>query len=111
MNVILNVVLFRLTGITGPALATVLSGLTMQMLQLAFSSSITGVSFRKIFPWKEILLLTLLNCVLALVFGLVHRNLLPGLWTAVALAAGWGIVYLYVIKKKISLWWLRLNQY
>lgn len=109
LNVVLNFALFQICGIIGPALATVLSSLIMQTLQLVFSSRITGIKFRDIFPWKDILVLTLMNCLFALLFRAVHTYLFPGIGTAVVLAAVWGGVYLLVIRNKIGLWWHRLN--
>lgn len=111
LNAILNFALFHRLGVIGPALATVLSCLAMQMLQLVFSSRITGVSFRKIFPWKDIGILTVINCWFAVLFGMIHTYLLPGIWTAVVLAAVWGCAYLFVIRTKIALWWQRINRF
>lgn len=111
LNAILNFALFHRLGVIGPALATVLSCLAMQMLQLVFSSRITGVSFIKIFPWKDIVILTIINCLFAVLFGMIHTYLLPGIWTAVVLAAVWGCAYLFVIRTKIALWWQRINRF
>lgn len=111
LNVILNFVLFQFLGIVGPALATLFSSLAMQTLQLAFSARITGIEFKRIFPWKEILQLTAVNCLLALFFRVLHMYVFPGVWTAVVLAGVWGCVYLLIIQKNIRLWWRQLNRY
>lgn len=93
VNVVLNWVLYLLLGMIGPALATLISAVLMNLFQLVFSCKITGIPFSAIFPWRNVLLLTGLNLLFSAVFLWIHKTLFPGAWQAVVLAAVWGILY------------------
>jgi O-antigen/teichoic acid export membrane protein len=109
-NVGLNIILFHMLGFVGPAVATVLSSLVMQMLQLFLSSRIVGVPFSKIFPWKDMLLVTALNSLLALIFETIYHRFRENPWLAVVLATVWGVLYLCMISRRIKHWWHQLNK-
>lgn len=55
MNVVMSLILVKLLGIIGAALAAVIVTSTSSLFVLYVSCGILGVSFREIFPWKNLL--------------------------------------------------------
>lgn len=110
LNTIMNIVFYNIMGVIGPALATFLSSAVMQTFQLKFSSKITRIKFSKIFPWKNIALISLLNILLGIFFYFIHQQLFPGSFQAVILAIIWGIVYCLILFKPGKAYWKKLKQ-
>ncbi len=114
LNVILNPLLFRMFGMVGPAIATFLSILIINMVQLAATAKETAVPFRKVFPWGSLGGILGVNLVLAVVFFILKRALpldavAGSVAESVALGVVWGIVYLMIMKKKIMIHWRKLK--
>lgn len=61
LNLLLNYLGIALFGMNGAAIATFLVLAIMAYTQLAFSAHIVGVKIKKIFPWKRLLRIGLLN--------------------------------------------------
>lgn len=60
-NILLNYVLYKIIGFTGPAWSTLISIGLVNMLQLKLTSKIVSIPVKKIFPWKELLKISLIN--------------------------------------------------
>ena len=109
LNTVMNIGFYYLLGVIGPALATLLSGLTMGMFQIIFSSKLINVNFSKIFPWKNIGLIMLLNAAFGRVFHFIHVNFLPNNSHAIILAGIWGIVYCLILIRPGKYYWRKLK--
>lgn len=110
LNTVLNVVLYMLLGVIGPAIATVLSQVVMNILQLGLTSKVLNVSFKRVFPWKQAGLIILINLLFAGSFLLIHRYAVPGNWQAVMLAAIWGALYFALLYKPGKKKWMELKK-
>lgn len=73
LNVVLNYVLYKLIGFTGPAWSTFLSIGIVNILQLHFSAKITGVPVSRLFPWLDLLKITCVNIVCGLAIYLLMK--------------------------------------
>ena len=109
LNTIMNIAFYKIMGVVGPALATLLSGLIMGTLQLVFSSRLINVKFSEIFPWKNMALTVLVNLALGVVFHFAHKILLPGNIQAVVLAVVWGVAYCLIMMKPAKYYWKKLK--
>jgi len=114
VNIVLNFLLYKVFGFIGPALATLISAVIMNFSQLLMSAKKINLKFKNIFPWKDILNLTLINVVLAL-FAILLKQLMcldayvGSILETLVIAAIWGIVYTIIILKKIKFHWNMLN--
>jgi O-antigen/teichoic acid export membrane protein len=114
LNVILNPLLYLVLGMVGPAIATFLSVLAVQMIQLIFTARLTDIPFSKIFPWKDISLITVWNAVLGILFYSI-KAILPldqicgSIPEALFLSVVWGAAYLLLMKRRITSFWNLLN--
>jgi hypothetical protein len=109
LNVIMNIALYQLIGVTGPALATLLASVAMNTFQLLFSSRLIHVKFSRIFPWKNMAVILALNAALGLAFHFIHIRLFPGWFQAIVLAAAWGVVYGLILLKPGKRYWRKLK--
>ena len=109
LNAVMNVVFYRLIGVTGPALATLLASVAMNTFQLLFSSRLIRVKFSRIFPWKNMAVILALNVALGIAFHFIHIRLFPGWLQAIALAAAWGVVYGLLLLKPGKRYWRKLK--
>ena len=109
LNTIMNIAFYKIMGVVGPALATLLSGLIMGTLQLVFSSRLINVKFSEIFPWKNMALTVLVNLALGVAFHFVHKILLPGNIQAVVLAVVWAVVYCLIMMRPAKYYWKKLK--
>lgn len=109
LNVILNTLLYGYIGFIGPALATLVSAVSMQMLQLMLSARLLDIRFLDIFPWRNIAILSVINLFLAgigiIILHIVGRSVLSAMLYAVV----WGIVYLLLLKNWLYECWRYMN--
>lgn len=110
LNTVLNVVLYMALGIIGPAIATILSQVLMNTLQLGLTSKILKVPFGRIFPWKYTVILLVINLLFAVSFMLIHKHAIPGNWQAVMLAVVWGVLYFSLLYKPGRKMWKHLKE-
>ncbi len=114
INALLNYPFYLLFGFWGPALATLLSVTAMNAIQLAFTSKALSVPFSRIFPWRNALLITIVNIAFALVF-VAARAVLPleqyvtAIGEALILGAVWSVMYAIVLLKPMKKLWKQLN--
>ncbi len=105
LNVVLNYVLYKLMGFTGPAWSTFLSIGAVDLLQLKFSAKITGIPVSKLFPWADLLKIT---CVNAVCGGAVYLGMqalsagtdLRGCAISAAAGAAWAAFYFGVLMRR-----------
>ncbi len=115
LNVVLNPLMYWALGMIGPALATFLSMLVVLLWQLYHTAKCSETTFAKVFPWKRLGYITLVNIIFAVVFGSL-KYLLPleqwltGLGEAIALGGCWTMLYVFVMRKAIKRAWNGLNQ-
>lgn len=115
LNVVLNPIFYHLLGVPGPAMATFLAILIIQLLQLHMSCRVTGVAFSEIFPWKSLGKIILINIAFSLAFWWI-KSLLPleqavgNVAEAVLLGGLWSLAYLAIEKNRILRLWHCLNQ-
>ena len=69
INLILNYMFYNIFGFIGPAIATFISILLVQLFQLIVTSISINVKFRYLFPWKEVGIITLINVIMGAFFA------------------------------------------
>lgn len=114
LNVVLNYVLYLAFGTVGPAIATFCSILAISVFQLIYSSKELSVSFKEIFPWKELGKISVVNIAIGLI-GFTAIKLLSLGTTAkdiiIAIVIGVFLLGLYalIMYKPAKNLWRRLN--
>ena len=128
-NAILNVVLFFLFKLFGgefvsPAVATIITSVIMDYLQLHRTSKEMNIKFRDVFPWKNALTIIGINAVLGgAFFGLKQvlplENLLSfkiknhtvdgSAFETIILCIVWALIYFAIMFKKIKKTWKNLK--
>ncbi len=114
-NLVLDLVLYKLIGLIGPAIATLLSVSIMNMYQLYLTKKRIGVRFTDIYPIKDILMITLLNVIMGtavyFLFGtLVDRVKINQIVFAIIVGILWLLAYFLIIKNKFITLWKFLNK-
>ena len=99
----------------GPAIATFLAILFIQLLQLRMTAVTVGLRFTEVFPWKQIAKISCINFALACLFHLIKKvlplNIVIGeVMESLLLGVIWSILYFCVMKKDLLDRWQRLNQ-
>ena len=114
MNILLNFLFYWWLGFIGPAIATLLSQLIMNALQLIITSKIIKRPINKLFPFKECAIILSI----ALIFGILFYYLklwLPldqfigSIGESLVLGIVWAILYICLMFKKIIILWNELN--
>lgn len=114
LNVCMNFVFYSIFGFIGPAIATFLSQLIINIIQLIFTSKIMKINFKKIFPWGKVGYITAFNVIIGFIFYNVKRIIglnyyIGDLFESILLGFLWGGIYLMVFKKEIKVNWKTLN--
>lgn len=114
LNALLNPIFYWLLGMIGPAIATFMSILTIQMLQLRMTAHTVGIPFLNVFPWKNLGRVILVNIGFALVFcflkQLMPLQLLVGeIIESILLGVFWAFVYLFFMRNSILKLWRLIN--
>lgn len=114
LNVILNIACYLIFGFVGPAIATFLSIAIIAFLQIFYTSKKAGVGVKKIFSWKKLLKITIVNLVLGLIFWCVREMVvkevgLNSILVSICLGAVWCIMYFLIEQKEIVKLWEELN--
>lgn len=115
LNAVLNPLMYWAIGVTGPALATFLSMFAVLFWQLLRTAKYTGVTIAKVFPWKRIAFITIVNACLAVCFSVVKLMLPLEQWItsfgeSLLLGGIWCVIYLAVMRKSIRRAWNGLNR-
>ena len=109
LNFIFNFAFYYMFGWVGPAIGTVLANICMNVYQLIHSSKVISIEFIDIFPWKESAGLIILNVIMGIGFKVLHYKVFPGVWSAIALAFVWGLVYFFIVGRTILKHWRIIN--
>lgn len=112
LNVILNFVLYFTFGFIGPAIATLLSSVVMQISQLLYSCKICHVKMREIFPWKNVVAISLLNIVMGCFMGFIHSIVavhLNSILTTILLCIIWLGLFSLILYKPLLIHWKKIN--
>lgn len=111
INVVLNYVLYVTLGFCGPAWSTFISIGIVDMLQLKLSARITGIPVSRLFPWMDLLRITLINVGLGSGFYLIIHvfNIqtdAKGCAVSIILGIVWMLIYFGIImRKRIKTQW------
>ena len=114
LNAILNPLSYWIIGMIGPAIATFISILFIQQLQLIMTSKVTSEPFTKLFPWKNCAIILIINILFSVVFKVVKIILpiefyLGEVIESVMLGVVWAGFYLLVMKKNLLNLWHKMN--
>lgn len=115
LNCFLNYLFFNIFGFVGPAIATFVSIFCIQFVQLYFSSKIINISFTKIFPWKKLAIISLINIGLGITsYGIIRffgwGTSLADILKSIILGIGIAGIYLFVEKNNVKKLWYQLNE-
>ena len=103
LNICLNLVFYMWLGMVGCAVSSLLSTVAISIVQLMYTSKITKIPINKIWPWKKIILILLINFSLCVVFvrlkGLINLDLvINSFWESLILGMLWAIIYVFVLR-------------
>lgn len=110
-NIILNILLYKIIGFSGPAWSTFISIGTVNILQLYLSSKLTKIKMINIFPWKDLLITSGVNLLCGLVVYIILITLNIGVSNtdcliSILIGVVWMVLYFGVImRNKINLNW------
>ncbi|HIW74041.1 MAG TPA: oligosaccharide flippase family protein [Firmicutes bacterium] len=98
LNVILNFCFYWLFGFIGPAIATVCVTMCTALFQLIVTSREVAVPLRRLFPWKALAGITVLNVLFGAAFYFIKQwvplqQLMGEILESIALGCVWGIGY------------------
>mgnify|MGYP001165593912 CR=1 FL=1 len=115
LNAILNYALYIFIGAVGLAVATFLSQLIINLTQLFFAAKCLEIKFRKIFPWRELGITSLINMLLAIIFYYVKTRagfeaFVGEVPESILLGMLWVAIYIAIIYKKVKTNWVVLNE-
>ncbi|MFZ5974863.1 MAG: oligosaccharide flippase family protein [Bacillota bacterium] len=114
LNLILSIVFYYTFGFIGPAIATLVATFASAWQLLMSTSKQISIPMKKIFPWKDILFITLMNAVFGAIFmvlkNLLHIEVYTGeILESVLLGLLWGVIYVIMNLKFIKTKWRVLN--
>lgn len=115
LNVVLNYLMYLAFGFIGPAIATLLSILTVNLIQLVLTARELGVPFSGIFPWRRLLKISLVNISWGVVCYVALCMLDMGVGTThviICIAIGILITVLYCLffLRSLKRLWKELNE-
>ncbi len=115
LNVILNYAFYLIFGFVGPSIATFVSITIIQIFQLVATSKSISLPFAKLFPWKDLSTITIINVFMGVLFYLIKVFISLEMHTgqiieSILLGGAWGIIYLFSMFKFIKLKWTSLNR-
>ena len=115
LNAILNPLFYWIFGMIGPALATFIAILAIQILQLKMTSRVTNVSFNHVFPWKKLAYILAVNICFAAVFYVIKQilpleTIIGSVPESLLLGVVWTVLYFIMMSKRMHITWNMLNQ-
>lgn len=115
INLILNFVCFYIFEFTGPAIATFISILIMNLYQLIYTCKKLGIRFSKIFPWKNCAISLAVNIALGITAYLIKSIItqmtkVNSVVAAACLGIVWAAVFAIIMRKQIKKQWGFLNK-
>ena len=114
LNAIFNYLCYQWLGFIGPAVATIISILVMQYMQLLATSKNIGIPLRRLMPWGKLAQITAVNAALgAAAYGVFEIFKIgtdtKGLLTAAGVGIVWFGLYTLIIYKPFRQRWSRMN--
>lgn len=114
LNVLLNFLFFYMFGLIGPAIATFVSMFLVALFQLLKTSELNKISLDKIFPWREISLITMVNVILgASIYSIkkiiVLDQMIGNMAESIILGFFWLSFYNIIMNKFVRSKWEKLN--
>jgi len=114
MNMLLNYPFYLVFGFLGPAIATVCSIFLVQIIQLIITSYVTGIKFKYIFPWKNVLFITTVNISFGLIFYYINSHLdnekyIEEFLNFIMLSVVWGGLYFGLMFNRMKKLWITLK--
>ena len=115
LNVVFNFLFLYLFGMSGPAIATFLSILIVNLVQLIFTSHYLKISFKKLFPWHSLGIITIFNVILGSCFYFIQgwmsiERLYGSIVEAIILGSIWLAIYILVFFRLIKKSWNSINE-
>jgi len=114
LNIILNYLLYSFMGIIGMAVATFISIAVVAYLQLYMTSKAINFDIKTIFPWRNLLNISIINLTLGLLFAFLF-HLLTQIYTynywlnTIILGSLWTLLYFFLIRKNALIIWRKLK--
>lgn len=105
INILLNYILYKMIGFTGPAWSTFISIGIVNILQLKLTSKIMNISIKEIFPWKKLMIISIVNILMGgVVFAIIkvlniqtdYRSCI----ISIIIGIIWLLIYFGLIMKK-----------
>lgn len=114
INILLNYTFFYMFGFAGPALASLVSVVVVQLLQLFATAREYVVPFSKVFPWLRLLKITMLNLLIGIAMWAVLQAFQIGtqgrdLLIAILVGAGFLLVYALSMRKHMKHLWAKIG--
>lgn len=115
INAILMFVFYYIFGYIGPAIATLFTITLVALFQLKATSVSLNIKFTKIFPWRTIMLITLVNILLGVAFAGIKsispmQNFCGEILESLTLGIAWTMVYGLIMIKFVRKKWDVLNE-
>ncbi|AIQ54433.1 oligosaccharide flippase family protein [Paenibacillus sp. FSL R7-0331] len=113
INLLMNLVLYRIFGFIGPALATLFSMGIIALVQLIVTAKVIKIPFRTVMPWKKMFQVSLINIVGGLIFFFVRNYTLRfdiNIYLKLLFFfLVWSSIYFIFVKNEIKESWKALN--
>jgi len=114
MNLILNLILINTLGLMGPSIATLLSMAVIAVCQLIFTSRVVKVPFKEIFPWKNLIQISIVNIVIGIITYFTYQLILDtisfnAIIVAILLVFTISAIYFVIMKSMTTKLWRILN--
>lgn len=105
---------YLLFGFVGPAIASFISITAMQYMQLSATSKSINTPLEKVFPWRTLGMISIVNIGIGLLFYLVKDALPLEIITgevieSIILGFIWGVLYISIMFRPIKRKWTVLN--
>lgn len=114
LNMVLNIVCYSALGFIGPAIATFIATLAMQLFQTVLTCKKLSISFSKIFPWLSYAKSLLLNVAIGVTFYFIKNFIdkfvkIDNIVLAIGLGIAWAAIYVLLSLNGIKRHWKNLN--
>ena len=114
INIVLNLLLYNLFSFIGPALASLISILVVNLAQLIWTAKIVNISFFSIFPWKDLWHISLVNILWGIIAYLLLKIFsinysIRDIIVACVIGCVFLLLYSICVYKKIATLWKELN--
>jgi O-antigen/teichoic acid export membrane protein len=102
-NVVLNFLFIKLIGFTGPAISTVFTTYIVSAFYLIRISTVTGVSYDKIFPWIEIIKIILIASIVGTIIWALFQPVSLAIILKFAIGSALYFFIVFIFLKKYML--------